>query len=59
MQVHAQVAAEKLAWQLSEQYGISLVVINPGMILGSVMSRRTDVPSMEALRVRFSLQCSI
>ena len=31
-----QVEAEKLAWQLSKQHGISLVTINPTSVLGSV-----------------------
>lgn len=41
----SKVQAEKLAWQMSKEHGFDLVVINPSLVLGTVISKRLDVLS--------------
>ena len=49
--VCAQVEAEKLAWKMSKEHGFDLVVMNPSLVLGTVISQRGDVFSMTQMKV--------
>ncbi len=47
-----QVAAERVAWELSKEHGFKLCVINPTFVLGPVVSSRTDATSIDTMKAR-------
>jgi nucleoside-diphosphate-sugar epimerase len=50
--LHMQVAAERVAWELSKEHGFKLCVINPTFVLGPVVSSRTDATSIDTMKAR-------
>jgi nucleoside-diphosphate-sugar epimerase len=48
----AQVEAERVAWQLAEQYGLSLVTILPNFVLGPIFNPEMTGVSVSFMKVR-------
>ena len=53
----AQVAAERVAWEMAKEHGFHLCVINPTFVLGPVISSRTDATSIDVFRVWHGCEC--
>ncbi len=47
----AQTEAEKAAWALAKEAGLDLVVINPSLVLGPVLTNRADSTSIQMMKV--------
>ena len=51
-----QVQAERAAWAIAKEHGISLVTIHPAFVGGPVLSSRTDAFSINAFKVQTHLR---